>query len=294
MRLAILCSSDAGRLNEAQEFGFDAIQLRVGPEYPIDPVTGSLDQAHDAARELKRRGLAVAGLGCYRNVLDPDPQVREADRARIRTTIRMAAEVFHAPVVSVFAGRHPELTIEENIPLFRDAWEPLADQASAAGVRLAFENCTMFRGYPLRGINMSHSPHAYRLIFEALPHPSLGIEFDPSHCVKQRIGISPFLDEFRGRLLSFHAKDHERLPEMEQSHGCFDLRCSRDRYPGRGSIDFVAVFRQLGEIGYTGAIVMEAERDPDAVDPETERRLKRGSAAYLRECLGKAAAKTLP
>lgn len=249
------------RLARVERLGVSAIQLRLGPGFPIDTNDSSLAEARQAAEALGRRGLTVVSLGCYRNVLDPDRQLRQEDVARVMNTIRMAP-IFGTDVVGVFAGRDMELSVEDNIPVFQEVWRPIADLAGEMGVRIAFENCSMFRGYPVRGINFSHSPHAYRLMFEALPDEHLGIEFDPSHCLKQLIDPIAFLRQFPGRTFHVHVKDHERLPDMQQQHGCFDVRASRDRLPGFGHIDFPAIFRELRHQGYEGALTIEAERDP--------------------------------
>lgn len=249
------------RLHRVEHLGLSAIQLRVGPGFPIDTHDADLSEARAAAEQLARRGITVASIGCYRNVLDPDRRLAHDDIARLRNAIRMAP-IFGTDVIGVFAGRDPELSIEDNIPFFVSVWGPLAELAEEHGVRIAFENCSMYRGYPIRGINMSHTPHAYRLMFEALPAVNLGIEFDPSHCLKQLIDPIAFLREFAGRILHVHVKDHERLPDMEQSHGCFDVRASRDRLPGYGQIDFPAIIRELRQQGYAGALTIEAERDP--------------------------------
>lgn len=266
MTLSVLAPFAPERLERARFAGFDRLQLRIGPGFPIDTEDDSLREAREAAVELEKWGFSVASLGFYRNMLEPDLELRRAESRRLRNVLRMAAEVFRAPVVGVFAGRQPDLSIEENIPLFREVWEPMARLGEDLKVRIAFENCSMFRDYPVRGINMSHTPAAYRLMFAAIPSPTLGIEFDPSHCLKQQIDPARFLREFGSRIYHVHAKDHERLAEAEYEHGCFDPRSSRDRLPGLGQIDFDGMFRVLGEIGYAGDVALEAERDPKCPD----------------------------
>jgi len=262
-RLGYLSPLDDVRLARAVAMGVSRIQLRLGPGFPLATDRWDAGAVESARERLAGLGLTVAGIGYYRNHLHPDPAVRMADAAGLRVVFRIAA-TFNVGVVSVFAGRDPERSVEENLPMFREVWQPLAAEAHDVGLKLAFENCTMYRGYPVRGINISHSPHAYALMFDTLPHPALGIEFDPSHCLKQRIDVPAMIRQFGGRILHVHLKDHEILPEAVQQYGSYDTRCSRDRFPGFGQVDFAAMFRALREVGYAGGFALEGEADPSA------------------------------
>ncbi len=267
MSLAYLTPFDEKRLDMAQRLGLGTIQLRVGPGFPIDTSDSKLRDAKAAAKELRKRKIKVGSLGFYRNLLDPDASVRSDDRKHFENVLNMA-EIFNTDLIGTFAGRDPELSIEENIQPWADVWGPLARKARKLNLRIAFENCTMFRGYPNRGINVSHTPHAYELMFKSLAAKNLGIEFDPSHLIKQMIDPVGFLRRFKGKVFHVHAKDHERLPQLMQLHGCYDVRVSRDRYPGRGEVDFWAIVNELREHKYLGPITIEAERDPDYQTPK--------------------------
>lgn len=269
----------AETLDEVTALGLDAIQLRVGPGFPLDACRSDgetfRNEAQRAAADLKTRGLKVVALGYYRNLLEPDPDERRREIQGLRRTMAVA-ELFDTRIVGVFAGRHPERPIDDNLDDFVQVWRPLADEAEGLGLGLAFENCTMFKGYPVRGINLCHTPHAYRQMFERLPHPALGIELDPSHLHKQRIDSIPFVERFGERILHVHAKDHERSTELEQLYGCFDPRVSRDRLPGRGEIDFTALVAALRRVGYDGPLTLELERHmPDLAKTRRRAELRR-------------------
>ena len=259
MELAIQTPWDPERLDEAARLGLRAIQLRVGPGFPIALDDDSLADARRAATDLRDRGLRVVALGYYRNLLAPDPAEREREIAGLRQVLRMAP-LFGTDLIGVFAGRDPEKTVDDNLPAFVRVWGPLAEEASGLGLRLAFENCTMFKGYPVRGINLCHTPYAYARMFDLLPSESLGIELDPSHLHKQRIDSLAFVRQFADRIFHVHAKDHERLEDLVQLHGSFAPETSRDRLPGQGEIDFPSFFRVLAECGYRGDVTLEVER----------------------------------
>lgn len=282
MHLAMLTPFDPERLDRVQALGIDAIQLRLGPGFPLDLFRR--EEVEAAAEELRRRGLRVVALGYYRNLLGPDADVARQDAEELEQVME-AAPILGTNLISCFAGRDPELSMEENIPLWKEAWGPFVNEAEIQGLRIAFENCTMYRGYPVKGINVSYCPAAYEMMFEALPSQAIGIEFDPSHCLKQMIDPVLFVRQFRDRILHVHAKDHERLPAEQQRFGCFDVRASRDRFPGYGQVYWKALLAALGEAGYGGAVTIEAERDPAFSGEEEIRQGLRHSVDVLRATL---------
>lgn len=279
MRLAIHCPFVPARLDEAARLGLHHLQLRLGPGFPIATDDDRLADARRAADDLAARGLTVVALGCYRNPLAADLGERRVEIERLRRVMRMA-RIFGTDLIGVFAGRDPDRGLEDNLPAFTAVWTPLAQAAERAGLRFAFENCTMLRGDPPHGINMATTPHILERMFEAVPSPALGLELDPSHLAKQWLDPASIVRRFEGRVFHVHAKDHETLAEQLAEHGRFDLRTSRDRLPGRGQIDFANLFTALAETGYDGPISLEPEHGVDLPDDlPAEERLARLSEA---------------
>ncbi len=235
--------------------------------------------------ELKARRLKVTSIGFYRNMLEPDERLRQLEADRLQRVIEIAAETFETNLIGVFAGRHPDLTLEENLPLFEKVWQPFILRAEKLDVYLAFENCTMYRGYPVKGINLTYCPKAYTEIFQRIQSDHIGIEFDPSHCIKQYIDPMKFLQLFEGKIFHVHLKDHERLAEEEFLYGCFDVRSSRDRFPGYGTVAFESIFSELRRQNYQGPLTIEAEREPLATDEDHRYKLLQNSCEYLRSLL---------
>ncbi len=303
MELALHTSYDPEGLDEARRLGLEAIQLRLGHGFPRRGTSGTSplgetsgtfplwgpkgltpEQARGIAQDIERRALRVVALGYYRNLLAPDPDERRREIAGLRRVMTLAA-IFGTDLIGVFAGRDPERTIDDNLPAFARVWRPLAEEAHDLGLRLAFENCTMFKGYPVRGINLCHTPYAYQRMFELLDAPNLGIELDLSHLWKQRIDPVGFIHRFAGRIFHFHAKDHELLPDEIEDHGSFDPRTSRDRLPGEGEIDFTAVFAALRATGYRGDVTLEVEPQSVPEDPSSRQRAMARAVDYLRDLI---------
>ncbi len=279
--LALQVPYDDRWLDDAHQLGLEAIQLRLGEGFPLWGPGGFDGDAHRVADDLKRRGLKVIALGYYRNMLASDPAERRREIAGLLQVMPLA-EIFETDLIGVFAGRDPELSIRDNLPAFAEVWQPLAEEAAELGLRFAFENCTMFKGYPVRGINLCHTPYAFERMFEAVPSPNLGIEFDPSHLHKQHIDSTAFVRRFGERIFHVHSKDHEHLPAELELHGSFDPRVSRDRLPGDGEIDFAAVFEALAETGYRGDVTLEVERQAMPEDASQRLPAMMRAVEYLR------------
>ena len=285
MRLAIQCPYQQRALDEVTSLGLSWIQLRVGPGFPISTEDPGLDAARRAAEDLARRGIRVAALGCYRNLLSANLPEQRKERARLGLVLRMARR-FGSDLVGVFAGRDPQRSVADNLRLFTRVWGPLAAEAEELGVRLAFENCTMLRGDPPRSINLATTPYIFEQMFARLPSPALGLELDPSHLAKQWIDPCAVVRRFAGRIVHVHAKDHETLAMPLAEHGRFDPRTSRDRLPGRGEIDFPAFLGALKEANYAGTVTLEPEHGcdlPPGISPSARQAALTAAIAHLHD-----------
>jgi sugar phosphate isomerase/epimerase len=266
-RLSWLTPYDPLRLDRLQRLGLRNIQLRLGPEFPLPPASTPDAEFVAAGEQVARRGMSIGAIGFYRNMLHPDPAQRQQESDGLLSVMEVAG-LLGVGTISVFCGRDPERTWEESLPAIADVWTPLAEEAAARGLRLAMENCTMFRGYPVRGINATHCPAAYREVFRLVPSAALGMEFDPSHCIKQRIDPVRMAREFAPRIFHVHLKDHEVLEESVYEYGSYDARSSRDRFPGFGSVDWKGLFDVLTKSGYDGLFTVEGENEPLVQGPD--------------------------
>src|SRR5690606_37252104 len=73
-------------------------------------------------------------------------------------------------------------------------------------VKIAFENWPGGHPAPLF-INIAFSPHAWDAMFDAVPSPILGLEYDPSHLVRLEIDYLPLIPRYADRIHHVHAKD---------------------------------------------------------------------------------------
>ena len=111
------------------------------------------------------------------------------------------------------------------------------------------------------GVNLAASPAIWRELFEIVPSPSFGLNFDPSHLVWQMIDYERAIYEFADRIVHVHAKDLEVRTDGLYDHGVLSLGMGWQvpRLPGLGEVRWDRFFAALYAIGYGGPVIIEHE-----------------------------------
>lgn len=241
-------------------------------------------KARQVLEEMSIHEVAISGLGYYPNPLDPDPAHRQFVADHLKKVIDAAAKL-SVPVVNTFIGRDPALSLEANWPRMLAVWPEIVRHAEACRIRLGIENCPMLfsRDEWPGGKNLAVSPAIWRALFEALPSPNLGLNYDPSHLIWQHIDYVRCIREFGDRIVHFHAKDaridHDNLYE----HGILGLGWHTAKLPGLGDVTWGPVFSALTDAGYHGAVCIEVEDRAYEGTLEDRKNALRQSKRYLEQ-----------
>lgn len=226
-----------------------------------------VDALDDAAvarihEQLARHQVTISALGYYPNPLSPDADESRTCVAHLRKVMH-AAKRLGIDRVNTFIGRDWRASVDDNWPRFLEVWRPLVAEASALGLRLGIENCPMLftaDEWP-GGKNLASSPGLWRRMFDDIPDPCFGLNFDPSHLVWQRIDHLAPLREFGPRIHHVHAKDvrvdYARLAEVGIMAA--PLAYHQPVLPGRGDIDWPRFISALAAVGYDGPVCVEVE-----------------------------------
>lgn len=252
--------------------GFDCVEIMCWPvgkaerRYAgvthIDVDRLDDDAAKGIGQMLKRHGMRISGLGYYPNPLDPDEAKSAFFIDHIGKIIR-AADLLGVPVVNTFVGRDPSKSVDENIRLFEKKWPPIVKLAESHNVRIGIENCPMFftmDEWP-GGKNLATTPAIWDRLFEIIPSPTFGLNYDPSHMVWQMMDpVQPVFD-YAHRFHHVHLKDAHVHPERLKRVGIMatPLEYHSPRIPGRGDVDWKTFFEALRRVGYKGAACLEVE-----------------------------------
>ena len=189
--------------------------------------------------------------------------------------------------MNTFIGRDWTKTVDENWTRFKETWKPLIRIAEEHGVRIGIENCPMYfsRDEGPGGKNLAHSPAIWRRMFEEIPSPNFGLNFDPSHLVWQHMDYLKPLRDFATRIYHVHAKDvridRERLNEVGIL--ATPLEFHTPKLPGLGEVNWGKFISVLGDTGYDGPVCVEVEDRAYEKTLELRKASLRQSHSYLRQ-----------
>jgi sugar phosphate isomerase/epimerase len=271
--------------------GYDCVELMCWPKGAADRryagVTHiDVNALDDSASALASTGVTISGLGYYPNFLTPDDEESKAAASHLKQVMR-AAQTLKLPVVSTFVGRDWTRSVDENWPRFRAVWPDLIKFAEDHGIRIAIENCPMLftRDEWPGGKNLGSSPALWRRMFDEIPSPNFGLNYDPSHLVWQQMDYIKPLRDFRSRIFRVHLKDarvdQDRLDEVGiLAH---PLEYHSPKLPGLGDVNWGRFLSVLGDTGYDGPICVEVEDRAYEANLDARKRALVQSHNYIRQ-----------
>lgn len=272
---------------KTKEFGYDGIELACwGDHFEVE-------KADDAYCRRKRELLDGQGLQCHaisahlvgqavcdliderhKSILPPHvwgdgkpAGVNQRAAEELKNTAR-AAKRFGIGVVNGFTGSSiwhllysfPPVSskmIDDGFKLFADRFNPILDVFAECGVKFALE---------VHPTEIAFDIYTAERAIEAVGgRPEFGFNFDPSHLHWQGVDSVQFLRTFSDRIYHVHVKDAvvtlDGKSGILASHINFgDHRRGWDfRSPGRGTINFEEIIRELNRIGYQGPLSVEWE-----------------------------------
>ncbi|GJM17202.1 MAG: hypothetical protein DHS20C13_25290 [Thermodesulfobacteriota bacterium] len=223
-----------------------------------------LDEARVKAIQsiLAKHKVYISGLGYYPNPLAVDPKQSEFYIEHIKKVIRAAAKL-GIPVVNTFIGRNPTERIEENLKKFAEVWPGIIKVAEENNVKVGIENCPMLftRDEWPGGKNLATTPAIWKKMFEIIPSPAFGLNYDPSHLVWQQMDeVQPIYD-FSEKLFHIHLKDVKVYRDKLNEVGimAYPLEYHSPKIPGLGDVDWRGFFSALTSVRYRGPVVIEVE-----------------------------------
>lgn len=209
-----------------------------------------------------KKNVEISSLAFYPNTMDGNLEKREAAVAHLKKVICASARL-GVNMVTTFIGRDQTKSVEENLELVKEIWPSILALAEEKGVKIAIENCPMLFGrdqWP-GGQNLMTTPAIWRKVFEILPSPNLGINYDPSHFVWQMIDYIRPLYEFKDKIFHVHYKDIKLYPDKLREVGimAYPLDFMSPKLPGLGDVDWGKYVSALTDIGYNGYTCIEVE-----------------------------------
>jgi len=286
----------------AAKTGFKTLEVESYPHSKhVDPWKFDNGKVQEVRNVLKKHAMSITDLSYAPNNLDPDLKKRREHLEHLKKVIE-ACEKLEVDRLTTFAGRDPNLGMDENLELLKEEFGPIVDFARDRSVKLAIENCPM--GFALYGGgNLAYSPKIWDKMFK-LFDKTLGLCFDPSHLFWLQIDYLKALREYMDRIYVVHAKDCEIDRSLLGRVGILDSEWIdvlftgktgighrhikwkdprsqwwRYRIPGLGEIDFRQIINELLLQKYSSDIIIEHE---DPIWYGTEELNKKGLSIGLR------------
>ena len=277
-------------LQHAASIGYDCVEVmcwppggpdrKYGGVMHLDVTQFSAGEADDVRALCEKYGVAISALGYYSIPLSADAEQAEAASGHLPKVIA-AAERLGLSTVNAFVGANHLLPLEENFKLFEQVWPDLVRCAEDHNVRIGIENCPMLfaNTWPF-GLNLAHTPAIWRRMFEVIPSPSFGLNYDPSHLRMQLLDPIAPIREFGSRIFHAHAKDMRIDTDRLNDVGSLvpPMERSTAKIPGLGDIDWGKWIGALSDAGYDGPVCVEVE--DEAFEGSVERRLQSLQISY--------------
>ena len=231
-------------LEKIKSTGFDGAEIPIfgGDDAHYQKLRKKLDELH-----LKTSAITVATPEA--SAISPDPAIRKAAVQRLKTIVRhsviLGADVLCGPfhqALGVFSGTGPT---EEEFKRATDVHREVADEAQRQGLCLAIEFLNRFECYFL---NTAAAAAAYT---RRVGHPHFKAMFDTFHANIEEENLPKAFSENATEIAHVHISNNDR------------------GVPGRGHIDFPAIFRAIKSSGYDGWLTIEAfgRALPELVEP---------------------------
>jgi sugar phosphate isomerase/epimerase len=255
-KLGILGPYTPANVEFAKAQGFSNMILAVG--HSLDPSSVSNAQIDNVRTTVEKAQMHVSALQVTINHIDPDPKKRDEKNASFVKAIELAGKL-GVPYIGTASGKDPskpfQQQIDETVRVYNEKYFPVCERNH---VRILWEP------WP-EGPNLATSPVGFAALFKAFgDSPYVGLQYDPSHLVRQFMDPIQTARDFVGKIYDVHLKDTEILWPVLRAGGINpvdDASWWRYRIPGMGSINWAQFFSVLQDAGYSGAMSIEHE-DP--------------------------------
>lgn len=226
--------------------GFSSVQLAVNKAiagldlHPGDMTPGL---AWHIGQAFQRAGVQIAVLGCYINLVHPDPTARAGLMAYFKDHLRHARDFGCAIVATETASLnadwspHPDNHGEHAFQAMLRSIAELVEEAEHFGVMVGIEGVAH---------HVLYSPARIRRLLDTIRSPNLQIVFDPVNLLtpdnyqQQDRVVQESFDLFGDRIAVIHAKDFRPeagvLRQLRTGQGDFNyrllMRLLQQRKPG--------------------------------------------------------------
>jgi sugar phosphate isomerase/epimerase len=253
-KLAIITPYSPQKLAFATAAGYEGVVVPLDDFFDPDKLSDTqIDQILATSRHTGARIISIECMWGL-NHIEPDRAKREQIHARFIRCLEFGHRLGCKFVGTFSGGMHGasgETQAKELAAVVNEKYMPVMDKLD---LYMGWEN------YPTE-TNFATVPALYEAVFSLVPNKRLGLEFDPSHFIRQFIDPITVAWNFRDRIHAAHAKDTEIIQPVIQQVGIHGKDWWRYRIPGQGLLDWPRFITVLLQAGFKGGIAVEHEDD---------------------------------
>ncbi len=257
-RLGTLGPYTPANVQFAKEQGFTNLILGGGRDSTLDADTITDAQIEEVKATVSKYGMHVSALQVSDNSIPADSEKRARDNAYFAKMIDLAGKL-GVPYIGTQSGKDPskpfQQQVDEIVRVYNEKYFPACERSH---VRILWEP------YP-NAPNLATSPVGFEALFKGFgDSPYVGLQYDPSHLVRQFMDPIQTARDFVDKIYDVHLKDTEILWPVLRAGGIDPVNGAhwwRYRIPGMGSINWREFFSVLQDVGYAGGMSIEQE-DP--------------------------------
>lgn len=224
-------------LERIAKVGYSGIDVSGTNGVSADPRSVSHSLRRLNRQTAERWGLRIEAVITHAPLAD-SLAAPSTPRLDLEGTVDLAVEL-GAEIVTFHMGRYPTAVPHDTfwkrvVSRIRQA----SDYGAARHVVLAVDGI-----WPDW---VDDSPETLERLFADVDSPNFGVNFDPSYLALTGVDPARFADRFARRIVHAHLKDYTgKYPAWTE------------RIPGRGVMDYAAVFRALDRIKFAGSCAAE-------------------------------------
>lgn len=220
-----------------------------------------LEDAPRVEKAYAAEKLAIAEVGAWRNMLDPDPVKRKENIEYVTQRLALAEAVAAMCCVDIAGSYNPKVW-----------YGPHPKNLSKECFDATVENCRKvidavkpkrtFFTIEMMGWVIPTGPDEYLRLIKAIDRPAFAVHLDPCNGInspERFYNNAAFIDDCVKKLgrwiRSCHAKDLEWVAEMNVHFV--------EVIPGRGSIDYTAYLRALTTLPHQPPLMLEHLKGAD-------------------------------
>ncbi|MCD8124498.1 MAG: myo-inosose-2 dehydratase [Lachnospiraceae bacterium] len=236
----------------------------VGNKYPRDPEV--------LKRALELRGLCICNQWFSSFLLTkPFEEVERECRAQLAFLQALGSQIIGFSEQSYSVQGQRETPIFGHKYIMDDAeWKILTDGLNRLGKIAREEYGISLTYHHHMGTVVQDPDEVERLMAETDP-AYVSLLYDTGHFAYCGADPLEMAERYAKHIRHVHLKDirPQIVEQVKQEHLSFldGVRLGAFTVPGDGSIDFEPIFRLLGESGYEGWMLVEAEQDPAKANP---------------------------